>query len=632
MSFRNFEDVLPGCGWLVAEPYDVPIRAGLEAERSRLRGCKWVVVRYENELDPDGIWEWVFVEGGYDDHADAVRSALAILDERQSQLFLSTTKWTKEPLDMRWPEVEMIADRPITSLGFKLDDGSGWNRFRVVTAVMPLSDRPIDSEFISVLGKPDEVRCFLGNVGEALISEGKVGEPPPARGTEREDAAETIDGVEIPPAGDKVRFRECCDSDVFVVIDYRRGCAIGHRFINGKAHTMSAEAVHAATDMFKWSEMTREEFLSAVRPNVVSESKEGVEMSQKDEWTCSGRETLHWLSSNQLKTDPEWSVRLEKGFSWWPDRQRQTVEQVKEMRGPDGEIGYVIEVRTDVAKGVDLSESVLRFLDIFSMQCCTMAAPIYESANKSLSLRSAVRVHDGIAGWMNPLISVAAAMQAFEAKALGNALVTHAGCLMDESPHPASGFAESHDEIMDLEAGLFIPHGEFPSRWLEPEFSEAVRKYMQAPPSVMANDGGQGLTAEFPFGEGTSLLRMHADQRHPSYGSGLLVIQAFPIPAASEIAGIQLALEFNFWERVNGPFGYFFGSYAFQRGMLHFVSFYPNAMYRAGLLPNLYYAAAERARAVALRITGNDWKEEDFRKKRGGAFAKIFGRLGLRGS
>lgn len=631
MSIGNFEDVLPGCGWLVAEPYDVPIRVGLEAQRSRLRGRKWVVVRYENELDPDGIWEWVFIHGGYNDHADAVRSALAILDERQSQLFLSTTKWKKEPLDMKWPEVEKIADRPITSLGFKLDDGSGWHRFRVVTAVMPLSDKPLDSEFISALAKPDEVRHFLGNVGEAVISEGRVGEPHPARGTEYEDPDETIDGVEIPPAGDKVRFRERCDSDVFALIDYRGVVAVGHRFLDGKAHPMSAAEVHAATDMFKWSEMTREEFLSAVRPRVALEGKEGVNLGQKNEWTCSGRGTLQWLSSNQLKTDPEWSVHLEKGFSWWPDRQRQTVEQVKEMRGPDGETGYVIEIRTDVAKDVDLSESVLRFLDLFSMQCCTMAAPIYDFKSKSISLRSSVRVHDGIAGWMNPLISVAAALQAFEAKSLGSSLASHAGCSVAESPHPSSGFANSPDEIMDLEAELFMPHGEQPSRWLASEFSEAVRKYMQGPPSVMSTDGGQGLTAEFPFGDSTSLLRLQGDQRHPSYGSGLLVLQSFPIPVASELEGIQKAFEFNAWEAASGPYGYLFGSYAFQRGMLHFVSFYPNAMYRQGLIPNLYYAAAERARAVSLRVTGRDWREEDFQERRGGVMANVLRRLGLRG-
>lgn len=451
----------------------------------------------------------------------------------------------------------------------------------------------------------------------------------PTESDGRNDDLAIVDGVVIPASGEGVRFRERCDSDVFVFIDYRQGSPVGFRFVDGKAQRMSADHVHAATDMFKWIEMTRDEFLSAVRRTRIMQDRAETPEIPAMEWGCAGRQTLHWLSSKQLKTDSEWSMHLENGFAWWPDRQRQTIEQTNELKGPDGSLGYVIEVRTAVSVDLVLGDEVLRVVDLLAMQSSTMASPIYDAESKTLSLVSSVRVHEDIADWMNPLISVAAAMQAFGAKALGAALASHAGAAIADSPHPINGFSDSHDEIMDLEADLFIPHGNQPSRWLASEFSDAVRNHMHRPPSVMASEGGPGLTVEFPFGESTSLLRMHGDQLHPFYGSGLLVIQAFPIHASTDAAGIRLALEFNSWEITSGPFGYFFGSYAFQRGMLHFVSFYPNVMYRSGLIPNLYYAAAERARAVSLRKTGRDWRDEDFSARRGGVLDSILGRLGL---
>jgi hypothetical protein len=43
-----------------------------------------------------------------------------------------------------------------------------------------------------------------------------------------------------------------------------------------------------------------------------------------------------------------------------------------------------------------------------------------------------------------------------------------------------------------------------------------------------------------------------------------------------------------------GGLGYGFGSYHYARGVLRFRTFLPNALYRRGLLPNLYYSCAGR--------------------------------------
>jgi hypothetical protein len=46
--------------------------------------------------------------------------------------------------------------------------------------------------------------------------------------------------------------------------------------------------------------------------------------------------------------------------------------------------------------------------------------------------------------------------------------------------------------------------------------------------------------------------------------------------------------------------------------MIHFTSFLPNMAYRDGLIPNLYFACAGRARELSIRLTETDWTEETF--------------------
>jgi hypothetical protein len=54
------------------------------------------------------------------------------------------------------------------------------------------------------------------------------------------------------------------------------------------------------------------------------------------------------------------------------------------------------------------------------------------------------------------------------------------------------------------------------------------------------------------------------------------------------------------------PTGYGFGSYCHDAGCIHFTTFLPNAVYRPGLLPSFYYAAASRALAMSQMLEKPD--------------------------
>jgi hypothetical protein len=149
---------------------------------------------------------------------------------------------------------------------------------------------------------------------------------------------------------------------------------------------------------------------------------------------------------------------------------------------------------------------------------------------------------------------------------------------------------------------------------------------MNQPPALLGSAGGAGFTVEFPYGDESSLCQAMGDQPHPRYGNGLFLLQSFPVSGMSKADGAKLALSINEIELTQRPLGYGFGSYAYRDGTLHFTSFFPNALYRPRLLPNIYFSCAQRAREMAVRLTKRDWTPESFAPQRS-ALGRMMDRL-----
>jgi hypothetical protein len=125
----------------------------------------------------------------------------------------------------------------------------------------------------------------------------------------------------------------------------------------------------------------------------------------------------------------------------------------------------------------------------------------------------------------------------------------------------------------------------------------------------MATNGGLGFTAEFPFGRESSLFRGTGRDPHPRYGNGLPLTQSFRTTDLSEQEGVRLALSLNTGELAKHPAGYGFGSYCYHDSCIHFTSFLPNAAYMQELIPNFYYAAANRAWHMSKLLKDADWED-----------------------
>ncbi|MBK9173235.1 MAG: hypothetical protein IPM28_09565 [Chloracidobacterium sp.] len=315
-----------------------------------------------------------------------------------------------------------------------------------------------------------------------------------------------------------------------------------------------------------------------------------------------GRQTIDWLYEEQLHVDDAWAVRTSNGFKWWPYKTAQTVEVIGKEIGPDGQHGFLISVRTDFLRGVTLDEEILRYLGSILMPISAMCGPVYDEASGTLSLCSLVRVHKEISGWMNPLISLAAATQISEAFHYARIVTDELDVKEAISEHPSSGLRPEPDEIAGVFESLIAPLGGLPCRWSHLEFADVAASCGRGLPSLILKQGGAGVNLDFPFGDQSSPCRLSGNFPHPVYGNGLFMLQSFPTPEMSEMAGIRLALELNRRELTRKPTGYGFGSYAYRDNSMHFAGFFPNLIYSSSLLPNLVYSCAERSRVMSLTL------------------------------
>jgi hypothetical protein len=107
------------------------------------------------------------------------------------------------------------------------------------------------------------------------------------------------------------------------------------------------------------------------------------------------------------------------GFRWWADKQAQTIEIIGEMEGgPDGAVGYVVRVQTDVLRGVDLDAPRLSAINSAIMSFASMSGLVHDVEARTLSFSSLARVWDQNEAWLNPFISMAAVLQIGEARIL----------------------------------------------------------------------------------------------------------------------------------------------------------------------------------------------------------------------
>jgi len=303
-------------------------------------------------------------------------------------------------------------------------------------------------------------------------------------------------------------------------------------------------------------------------------------------------EDLH----QRMMIDSEWSVRSDRSFTWWGHLlgQRVSAEPVRDDSGVDI---VRVHAETDVLSHVPDNTQTVQTVAALNSHA-SLSAFVWNREQGKIRLQCSAYFHADNVEWLKLTFFGAIALQAADAHIKADSLAAMLKAQLDETHHPTSGRRQERDDMLNVISGFFVPSGLGASAFTEEDFATALK--MAPPPWVMANGGGSGLTAEFPFPgcrPPTALLTVGAEARHPQLGSGALMLLKLPISLSTEGAAM-VANALNMSEAREWTRSHMLGGWCLDPDLhgITFVSFVPSAIRRIGLLETLVYSMAHRAR------------------------------------
>jgi hypothetical protein len=308
-----------------------------------------------------------------------------------------------------------------------------------------------------------------------------------------------------------------------------------------------------------------------------------------------------------MQIDPEWSVWSDRGFTWWGHSLAQRVWAEPCVEDHGFTVARV-HARTDLLDGLTWSDEQLQKLMSLSF-VATLSGLVRDPADPARAqLACSVYIHAETVGWLREVMAWAVGIQAAEAHAIAEQAAALVGVQPAVSAHPQSGPRAVPDDMLNLLAATVVPAGEAASLYAGKDMAETLKR-LDRPPCVLATGDDKGVTAEFPFGGLTSLLRLKTEEANPRLGNGLLVLLEVPAgeSGAGNLEAARLALTLNERELASLTRCHFLGSWCPGDRVLAFVSFWPNAMHQPGLAWGLIpRAVVDRSFWVAKEVFGMD--------------------------
>ncbi|MDP8248216.1 MAG: hypothetical protein P9M00_08775 [Candidatus Tritonobacter lacicola] len=312
-----------------------------------------------------------------------------------------------------------------------------------------------------------------------------------------------------------------------------------------------------------------------------------------------GRRVLDHLF-DQMMIDEEWSVRDSNSFTWWGHRLAQKVW----FDPPVEEAGFEItrvHAETQLLKDVPETEEIAKKISAFNCYA-SLSALIWYPEKGEINYRCSAYFHHQTIGWLLKVFMSAVALQAADAQIkVNHGLGDLLGGVPNESAPPGRESRPDMDNMLDIIEQMYAPEGAGESPWRKKDFANVLA--MDPNPWVVASEGRNAMTAEFPFyGDRpavmgaceTALLQATAEEKHPQLGSGLLL--RITLPPIGVEATADLACQLNSDEAGEWSRSHMLGAWCIGDMGITFVSFIPAALYRERLLDTMILSMAMRAR------------------------------------
>lgn len=331
------------------------------------------------------------------------------------------------------------------------------------------------------------------------------------------------------------------------------------------------------------------------------------------------------LVYGMMKVDEQWSVREDRGFTWWGHRLRQHVWAEPPRRSEGCDV-VKLHAESDFLRGVTESDDVLLRIAATN-RLATLSSVVLETDGR-LRFHCTCYAHRESAEWVRMLFALAVAMQACDAtvKADHGAPQIFGGEI-DASAHPRSGPRRKPDQMLELLAAEVAPRGRTPSPFSTTDFGPLAGTLRAR---FAATGGVGGMTAEFPFrgdepaaaslpgrfgrkrgrsaqpaaGPETALVQIQTGAPHPQLGFGALLILHLPVTLPERDA-YALANRLNRAEADTWTGCHHVGGWcADENGTPVFTTFLPAYVHPMNIVDNLVLSMGVRAAWAAGVVEG----------------------------
>jgi hypothetical protein len=299
-----------------------------------------------------------------------------------------------------------------------------------------------------------------------------------------------------------------------------------------------------------------------------------------------------FAAEDTLKLNPsglEWGVPGGKQKLWYENSREGSDGQPELVR-----IRILTEVAAMTGKPDEWPEDVLGL--IFPLSECAIWGSILtpDIETEPLSIGSAVTAHEGNVGYLPRVLFRSMAAQA----ALRE--IMHRSDLKEFIAERATGggvddmaeLAESFTMLLS-QSSEGIPDG------VSDDLGFLTEQF-QSFPCLMCSGDEKGLSAEFPYGKETSLLRIETEVEHPLFSTDAICLTLIlPLDAVETPNMMANIMEMNRREQSDLDLSWSLGSWMISRqgGLrLAYRIWMPNSMFQKNMLINLGLGMVARAR------------------------------------
>jgi hypothetical protein len=304
-----------------------------------------------------------------------------------------------------------------------------------------------------------------------------------------------------------------------------------------------------------------------------------------------------------MQIDDQWSLREDRGFTWWGAWVRQRIWAGEAVRS-DGETLWHVRARTPAYADQPDGPATYALVNDLNEIPAT-SAYVYDPDDGTISARCGAFTYDAVAPWLERFLLSATALQA--SIAFAQVPAASDGRQLDDEPHPAAGPRRDPDDMLNLAEAM----PQQPSPFTTPVMRRAAAALAGEGLAVSFDEEGEILLVSAPLSSDVDAVWAVTSSDHPFLGPGafarLSLVRTTGLLRATWQANALNLAEAADWAGEHRPHA--LGAWKSEAGHLFHDAFFPAGLFGQPdgegalvAIRNLFAWGALRARFAGERL------------------------------